>query len=145
MCNPFEYDKTFKSWIKCDSPCPFGGRAQPMLTSSSKQADFLDGFMLGFMISILEVHNFVKTRTWDLDNIIAFLLKLESTPKLHCCLNLNIFKYSKQRSITFLKGQKLSHIFQTKWSILIGYKQWIIHNFFIWGSIHLLDKRAILQ
>jgi hypothetical protein len=51
--------------------------------------------MLGFTIPTLEVHNFVKTRTWDLDYIIAFLLKLDSTPKLHCCLILNIFMYSK--------------------------------------------------
>jgi hypothetical protein len=34
-----------------------------MLTTSSKQADSFAGFMLGFMISKLEVHNFVKTRT----------------------------------------------------------------------------------
>ncbi len=95
MCNPFEYHKTFKSWIKYDSPCPSGGMAQQMLTSSSKEADSFAGFMLGFTIPTLEVHNFVKTRTWDLDYIIAFLLKLDSTPKLHCCLILNIFMYSK--------------------------------------------------
>jgi hypothetical protein len=43
MWNWFEYDKTSKSRNKCDSPCPSG--SQQMLTSSSKQADSLDGFM----------------------------------------------------------------------------------------------------
>jgi hypothetical protein len=60
MCNRFEYDKTFKSWIKCDSPDPFGARAQQMLNSFSKQANSLVSFMLGFTIPRLEVHNFLK-------------------------------------------------------------------------------------